>query len=59
MKKKYMKPQMEVYQLRDMNLLVGSDKKGVYGKIDGVPQKDGLKYGGYLDEDEEDEIDPD
>ena len=57
MKKKYMKPQVEVYQLEEMNLLVGSPK-GVYGKIDGV-QKNELKYGGYVDEKHEDEYDPD
>lgn len=56
MKKKYMKPQMQVHQLMKMNLLTGS--KGVYGKIDGV-QNDELKYGGYVDEKHEDEYDPD
>jgi hypothetical protein len=57
MMKKYMKPQVEIYQLEEMNLLVGSPK-GVYGKIDGV-QKNELKYGGYVDEDDEEEYDPD
>ena len=58
MKKKYMKPQMQVHQLMKMNLLTGS--KGVYGKIgDGVTQKEELKYGGYVDEENEDEYDPD
>ena len=59
MKKKYMKPQMQVHQLMKMNLLTGS--KGVYGKIgDGVTQKEELKYGGYVEsEDDEDNYDPD
>ena len=57
MKKKYMKPQMQVHQLMKMNLLTGS-KKGVYGKIDGVAQKE-LDYGGYVPEDEEEKYDPD
>ena len=57
MKKKYVKPQIEIHESVEMNLLVSS-QKGVYGKIDGV-QKNELKYGGYVDEDDEEEFDPD
>lgn len=59
MKKRYIKPQMNVHTLKRMQMLVGS-VKGVYGKIDG--QEDptgGLKYAGYVEEDQEEEIDPD
>lgn len=58
MKKVYIKPNMRVYQMaNNINLLTGSVTKGVYGKIDGTDQS--LKYGGYVNPEEEEEYDPD
>ena len=59
MKKEYIKPEMLVHQISRMSMLVGS-VKGVYGKIEGVPEdQQALKYGGYIDEEEEENYDPD
>lgn len=57
MKKIYMKPTMKVIQSRHTTLLVGSGK-GVYGKIDAVEQAE-IKYGGYINEEDEEKYDPD
>ena len=56
MKKVYMKPTMKVIQIGHTTLLAGSGK-GVYGKIEAVEQGE-IKYGGYVTEAEEDEMDP-
>lgn len=61
MKKIYMKPEMQVHQIRKTGILLTSGK-GVYGNIkkDGViTEEQALKYGGYVTEDDEDEFDPD
>jgi hypothetical protein len=57
MKKKYIKPEMLVHEILNRGILLAS-RKGVYSKIDGV--KDGAPtFGGYVEEDEEEEYDPD
>ena len=61
MKKIYMKPEMQVHQIKRMTILQGS-VTGVHGKIvnaQGEEIESGLKYGGYVDEEQEDEFDPD
>ena len=58
MKKIYMKPEMQVHQIRKTGLLLTSGK-GVYGRVNQEELQQGLKYGGYIDEEEEEEIDPD
>lgn len=57
MKKEYIKPEMLVHQIAKRSILLSSTK-GVYGKI-GETEIDGLKYKGYITEEEEEEIDPD
>lgn len=58
MKKRYVKPQMNVHAIKRLQLLSGS-VKGVYGKVEGVDSAPGLKYGGYVDEEDEDTYNPD
>ena len=59
MKKRYIKPQMDVHTIKRMQILYGS-VKGVYGKIDGDEDPTGgLKYAGYVKEEDEEDIDPD
>ena len=61
MKKVYIKPEMLVHQISRMAILQGS-VTGVHGKLvngDGDPIGAGPKYGGYVEEDEEDQFDPD
>ena len=57
MKKEYMKPEMLVHQISPRSMLLGS-KKGVYGKISGIEQAE-MVYGGYVDEELEEQFDPD
>lgn len=58
MKKTYMKPEMQVHQILHRGILLNSNGKGVYGKIDGA-DKAAIKHGGYVDPEEEEEFDPD
>ena len=59
MKKKYMKPEMQTFEISKMSLLVGSGK-GVYGQVKGGSDPSQvLDYGGYVNPDEEDQFDPD
>lgn len=60
MKKIYMKPEMLVHQISRMTILQGS-VTGVHGKIvndQGEEIGAGLKYGGYVDEEQEENFDP-
>ena len=55
MKRMYFKPQIQVFQIKSMNILAGS-AKGAYGTIGGAQS---LRYGGVVDADSEEDIDPD
>lgn len=60
MKKKYMKPEMMVHEIshRGMLLTSGGSNK-IYSKMGELEITDGLKYGGYVEDGEEDMFDPD
>lgn len=55
-----MKPEMLVHQISRMTILQGS-VTGVHGKIVNGNNEEigaGLKYGGYVDEEQEENFDP-
>lgn len=56
MKKEYVSPSLDVVVLNPIQLLTGSGH-GIYGKLG--DENLNIGYGGVVDEDEEDEIDPD
>ena len=61
MKKVYIKPEMLVHQIKRMSILQGS-VTGVHGKLvddQGQVIGAGPKYGGYVDQEDEDQFDPD
>lgn len=59
MKKEYIKPEMLVHQISKRSILLtsgGSNK--IYSKMGDEEIPDGLRYGGYIADGEEDQFDP-
>lgn len=59
MKKEYIKPEMLVHQISKRSILLTSGgSKKIYSKMGEDEIGDGLRYGGYIEDGQEDNFDP-